>query len=207
MYINSLKKNNRISIIKEFELLSSSKYSEYTKRSNNPHTKYLQNYLQNNCDNCSKKKIFDSLTNDISVFFNSKIKIQSSKIKLDKIIIPYLLLKFNTVKYYSNDLNLLEKYSINYDFYIFNMNLDDDLINQENIIYYINNIDTISNDNIQFLRKNNKPFIIDLNSKIHNLSGFRIINFPEYDIDNHIFDLREIINLWSVLKYNNIFQS
>ena len=94
----------------------------------------------------------------------------------------------------------------NYDFYLLNMNLDDEIINEKNIIYYISNLDTINSKNIHFLKKYNKPFIIEIKSKLHNIDNLRIISLPKHDINSHNLSLIDTKRLWCILKYNNIFQ-
>lgn len=83
------------------------------------------------------------------------------------------------------------------------LNLKDDFTIKKDTIYYLKNIDDINCNQINFLRHNNASFIIELNSNLHNIKKFRILNIKNSYNDN--LDENEIINLWSILNYNSIF--
>ena len=178
-YLDTLDNSNRVKLIQEFNLIN--KKNKFNLLNN------LQNHL-------IKHKIEDNIgllnniINKINLYFNCKANIQYINKSLNEIILPYLY----------NTRNIKEKF----DNYVINLNdIDNPVYNDKNI-YYINDINDINNNCIQFLRNTECSFIIDLN--IENIN-IRIIHILDYKYYNDIFTDDYLIKIWTVLNYKSIF--
>ena len=173
LYIENQNKNNRFKLINDFLQIN-----KQNKFSNDKFTKYLQIHLHKYKIN--NFNLFNNIKKKISKFFNTNINIEYNLEDIDDFIgsakTKLILVNLNKIKILKLD-----------SYYV----------------YYINNIDTISIEHINFLKNNDVKFVIDFNSKLHNINNLRITNL--YDNNNTIPTDDLLINFWCVLNYNCIF--
>lgn len=202
--------SNRISILERFDKFSDSEKKKF-QFSTDKLTKSLQNAIKkkiqkiNRIDNIFfiRDRMLDDIRNICNLFFKKdNICLQKITNKLDNLIIPYIFYKSKIISYSTNDNTLFNNYcndSDNSKYQIINLNKEYKINKIENIIYYLDNIDSI--DNLNFLKEKNCNFIIDLKSTIHNLNDIRIISLNSYKLEQECFDIFNIFKTWSTLLY------
>ena len=174
LYIENQNKSNRFKLINNFLQIN-----KQNKFSNDKFTKYLQIHLQKYKIN--NFNLFNNIKQKINIFFNTNVNIQYNLEDIN----DYILCvngKNNLVNLNKIDIHKLDT----------------------NNIYYINNIDTISIGHINSLKNNDIKFVIDFNSKLHNMNNLRISNISNNN-NNTIPNDDLLINFWCVLNYNSIF--
>ncbi len=196
---------NRVLIIKEFQNYLSNNKVNTIIFSTDKKTRFLQKHLIKYHNKLNKNYLMNDLIIRITQFFNKKIVIDLISNDIECLIISYLYKNFKSIKYNTNDINKFPNISNDYDFYIYELDGNTKIkLDNKKYIFYINNLDNMTEFNLLFLKKNNYPFIIDLKSNLHNLNMHRIFYLPNYKKYSIDIDKYDLIKLWSVLSYNKI---